>query len=288
MTQEPFTDPYRAPVAAGETESQAYPADDLTVGYGSDSGSSSGVGVDAGSGSTSDVAKDQAAQVGQGAADAGKHVTGVAKEQAGNVAGEAKAQARNLADQARSEVQGQAHTQKQRAADGLRSIGHELGSMADGSEQEGPATQLARQASQLAHDASSWLEQRDPGDLLEEIRSFARRRPGAFLGVAVGAGVLAGRLTRGIKDAGASDSSGSSGSPAASRSTSGNGSGTTGYSAPAYGTTAAGATYITETEPLTDDSGSPSEFGTRTSTASTSAFAEDYPVDDTTLSGEAR
>jgi hypothetical protein len=48
---------------------------------------------------------------------------------------------------------------------------------------------------------ASWLEAREPADLLDEVKSFARRSPGTFLAIAVGAGVLAGRLTRGAKDA---------------------------------------------------------------------------------------
>jgi len=34
--------------------------------------------------------------------------------------------------------------------------------------------------------------------VLEDVKSFARRRPGAFLALAAGAGLIAGRLTRGL------------------------------------------------------------------------------------------
>ena len=269
MSQEPFTDPYRAPVATGE---EAYPAGDITVDYTTgSSGTSDGD-------STTDVAKDQAAQVGQGAADAGKHVAGVAKDQAGNVAGEAKAQARNLAEQARTEVQGQAHTQKQRATEGLRSIGHELGSMADTSEQPGTATDLARRASQAAHAAADWLEQRDPGDLVEEIRSFRRRPPGAFLGIAAAAGVLARRLPRGMT------STGATGSPAAHSTAGQADSGGVGYASPAYGTTATGAVYSTGTEPYTEYPATYPESDVQTPSYS----SQDFPVDGDAIGGETR
>src|SRR4029077_10670527 len=46
--------------------------------------------------------------------------------------------------------------------------------------------------------AAGWLADRDPGALLDEVRSFARRKPGTYLAIALGAGVLAGRLTRGL------------------------------------------------------------------------------------------
>ena len=54
---------------------------------------------------------------------------------------------------------------------------------------------------------ASWLENREPGDLLGEVQRFARNKPGTFLLLAAGAGVLAGRLTRGLT-AGAPETSG--------------------------------------------------------------------------------
>ena len=47
-----------------------------------------------------------------------------------------------------------------------------------------------------AGDAAGWLDQRDPGSLLEEARGFARRRPMAFLAVAAGLGVCIRRRRR--------------------------------------------------------------------------------------------
>jgi hypothetical protein len=55
------------------------------------------------------------------------------------------------------------------------------------------------------------LQNREPAELLEEIRSFARRKPGMFLFGAAAAGILAGRLTSGVKAA-HSDSGSSGGS----------------------------------------------------------------------------
>jgi hypothetical protein len=160
------------------------------------------VGSDAGNttDSTADVAKSQAADVAQSAGAAGQQVVGVAKEQTHEVTAEAGRQARDLFRQTQSELADQAGTQQHRLADGLHALGQELASMADKSEQPGTATSLVRQAADRSHQASSWLRDREPGAVLDEVRDFARRRPGAFLAVAVGAGLLAGRLTRGIKD----------------------------------------------------------------------------------------
>lgn len=137
-----------------------------------------------------------------GAAEAGKQGVGdvaqTATDKAKDVAQETSRQARNLVGEARSQLTEQASTQQQGLATNLRSLGDELGSMADRSDQPGVATELVAQARDRVHDVASWLEGREPADLLDEVRAFARRRPGAFLVGALLAGVVAGRLTRGV------------------------------------------------------------------------------------------
>lgn len=148
--------------------------------------------------STADTAKQQAGEVAGGAADAGKHVAGVAQEQAQHVAGEVKNQAKDLLHQTKGELTEQASAQQKRVASGLRSVGEELGTMAQSSENPGLASDLIRQAADRSGSIASWLEQREPGHVLDEVTRFARRRPGAFLALAAGAGLLAGRLGRGL------------------------------------------------------------------------------------------
>ncbi|WP_420121509.1 hypothetical protein [Nakamurella sp.] len=148
--------------------------------------------------STTGTARHEAGEVAATAKDAGTQVVQSAKEQVGEVTKEAGRQARDLLDQLRSEATDQAATQQERAAGGLRSLADELSGMARRSDQDGPATDLARQAAGRLQDVAQWLEQRDPGDVLDEVRAFARRRPGAYLALAAGAGLLAGRLTRGL------------------------------------------------------------------------------------------
>lgn len=162
-------------------------------------------------GSTTGAAKDQAAQVGQTAKEAGGQVASTAKEEARNVAGEARNQARDLMQQTQSQVREQAGAQKAKAAGGLRSLGEELRALAQGQQAEagtGRVSGLADQAADAVNQFASWLDAREPGDLLEEVRDFARRRPGAFLLGAAAAGVVAGRLTRGAVDANRSEQSG--------------------------------------------------------------------------------
>ncbi len=148
--------------------------------------------------STTEVAKDQAGQVADTAKQAGAQVAGTVKEQAGQVTAEAGKQAKQLLSQAQSEVTEQAAATQQRVAQGLHALADELTGMTKNSDQDGPATDLARQAADKAHQAAGWLADRDPGTLLDEVRSFARRKPGTYLAIALGAGVLAGRLTRGL------------------------------------------------------------------------------------------
>jgi len=131
---------------------------------------------------------------------AAKDVAGTAQEGAKSVAREARSQARELWGQSRDEMVHQAGQQQARLAGGLRDLSSQLQSMADGSQQAGTATDLVRQAAGQVRQAAGWLENREPGDVVEQVRSLARSRPGAFLAGAALLGVVAGRLTRATVD----------------------------------------------------------------------------------------
>jgi hypothetical protein len=146
------------------------------------------------------VARDESTEVGRTAADAAGQVAGTATDQARNVAQEAKAQARDLMGEVRGEVQQQARNGQDKATDGLRALAQELREMVEGGQKSGPASEVARQVADRADRAVAWLGEREPGDLIDEVRSFARRRPAAFLIGAGVAGVIVGRLTRGAVD----------------------------------------------------------------------------------------
>ena len=140
------------------------------------------------------------------AKESGQRVAGTAAEQGKNVLAEGKAQARNLTQEVGQQAHEQSRVQKDKAASGLRSLGTELQSMANAQGgQSGLATDLAQQAAAKVHDLAGWLDQREPGELLDEVRALARRKPGTFLLGALAAGVVAGRLTRGAVDATRSD-----------------------------------------------------------------------------------
>ena len=150
-------------------------------------------------------AKDKAIESAQAGKQAAGEVTQTAVSKAQDVVGEGKAQARNLVGEARDQLRTHASEQHRNAVTNLRSLADELNSMAQAGDQGGIASDLVGQAADRAHGAASWLDRREPGDLVEELRRFARRRPGAFLAGALVAGVLAGRLTRGVVAAHAED-----------------------------------------------------------------------------------
>lgn len=130
-----------------------------------------------------------------------QRVSGVAKQEAANVAGEAKAQARNLAGDLRREVSEQSRQQQHRLAGLLAEFGDELEQMARSSDRSGLASDVAAQVAERSRQVGRFIQDREPGDLLDEVRRFAGRRPGTFLLGALAAGVVAGRLTRGVAQA---------------------------------------------------------------------------------------
>ena len=157
-----------------------------------------------------DVAKDEAASVTSTAKQTAGDVASTAKEQAASVASEAGAQAKNLAGQAKSELTDQASTATQKLAGSLRALGEELSGMASHDAGSGMATNLAQQGAERTQALASWLEDREPKQLLDDASAYARQHPGTFLLLAAGAGVLAGRLVRGLRDDDADQATGSS------------------------------------------------------------------------------
>jgi len=177
---------------------------------------------------TVDTAKEEAKDLTHTATAEAKNVAATAKDEAMSVAGDVKTQAKDLYVQTKQELTEQASTQQQRVASGLRAVGSELGSMADRSD-GGVAGDLVRQAATRVSAAGSWLEARDPGGVIDEVKRFARRKPGVFILGAAVAGVVVGRLTRALASV-ASDEAGSSSSGSSGASSAG---------APAGGVTAA-------------------------------------------------
>jgi hypothetical protein len=159
--------------------------------------------------------------------------------------GEAKDKAADILSEAKSQVDQQSRTQLQALATKLEELSGEVDSMVAGSDVQGTVTELARQLSDKTRALSSQLSQREPKDLLEDVRGFARRRPGTFLAGALAAGIVAGRMTRGAKKAHDDDASGASASsPAGSGASL---AGTAPTAGDLAGTTAVGSTAVGST-----------------------------------------
>jgi len=185
----------------------------MTGSPGTSSGSGSYAAGATEQGGTKDLAKDQASQVKQSATEAASQVGSTSKEQAAQVAQEAKTQAKDLAGQATGQVSQQVGQQVNAGRDKivftLMSIGDEIEQLLNGggAKESGMVSDFARQAQTRVNDFANMLENREPADILEDVRSFARRRPGAFLLGAALTGVIAGRVTRGAQAARKDESS---------------------------------------------------------------------------------
>ena len=138
--------------------------------------------------------------------DQAKHAASVASDEAKQVAADVRDQARGLLDETKNQVQDQSRTQRDRLVDTLRTFGDDLDGMAQN--RDGLASGAAREVAQRVRTISERLDGREPTELLDDLRSFARRRPGMFLAGALVSGVVVGRLLRGGRDAARADTVG--------------------------------------------------------------------------------
>jgi len=143
---------------------------------------------------TTQEAKQQAGEVAGATSSAAADVAGTAKEQAGQVVGEAVNQAQDLLAQTQQQITDQAGEQTQRLAANVRQLAQQLTSMAQSGEPGTTAHSLVQQLADRGHRAAGYLEGRQPGDLVTDLQSLGRRRPGAFLLGAALAGAAVGRL----------------------------------------------------------------------------------------------
>ncbi len=145
-------------------------------------------------GAVAGTAKEQAASVAQTATTAASDVTGTAKEQVGNVVGETVAQAKDLTGQVKEQVGSQVAGQTEKLTGTLRSLG---GQISEG-DTSGVVGQVLGEVGQRVQAFADKLEQTGPQEMLEEVRDYARRNPGTFLLGAAVAGLVAGRLVKGL------------------------------------------------------------------------------------------
>ncbi len=159
---------------------------------------------------------------GRAVADQAEHLATRAGDRAGTVAAEvgdqaqavmrdAQGHAREVMDRTRQDIEQQAEQRSGQAADGLRSLAGNVRALAEGRPDEaGPLVHYLHDAGDRLGGVADRFEQ-GPQAVLGDVRSFARRRPIAFLGICGALGFVAGRLARaGAAGDGSSTSSGES------------------------------------------------------------------------------
>jgi uncharacterized protein YjbJ (UPF0337 family) len=254
----------------GDVTGQGDPFDSVVAGT-STPGATTGTGTGSGSADSSgsgkaDAAKGEAKAVVGDAKDSAQQVAGTAKEQAGKVASEATGQAKQLFGQATSELKDQAGAQQQKAAEGLHAVSQQLTSMADSSD-NGLAQDIVRNLSGRAHGVASWLEGRDPGTLLDDVKHYAARKPGTFIAIAAVSGLFAGRVVKALTAEAKSEHDSSSTSTGTASTTS---AGLTSRTAPPTGDATITGPVAGEYDVVTE--GDVPGFGTTTSSSTPGTF----------------
>ncbi len=119
------------------------------------------------------------------------------KEQAGQVSGEFRDQALQLVDEARTLLQTRADSQTEKLAQGLRRLGNKAGAVAQGwPNEESSVRQYVWQLAEKLDIAADEIELRGVDGLVDEVQSFARRNPTAFIVGAAVVGFGVGRVIR--------------------------------------------------------------------------------------------
>lgn len=135
---------------------------------------------------------------GDGLADHAKQ----AKQQVASLAHAADERARGMLGDIGDDVSREAESQKARLATLARELSSELhrAARADSSDEtdDTRVARLAEAASARTGEFARWLETHAAGDLLDGIRDYARRRPMTFIAASALAGLVMGRLTRGM------------------------------------------------------------------------------------------
>ncbi|MHB1533102.1 MAG: hypothetical protein ACYC1D_00510 [Acidimicrobiales bacterium] len=131
-------------------------------------------------------------------------MSGTVKGQAARVTDEMVEQGRGLTEEAKSQLEQQAHAQSIRVADALAALADEMVALAEGRPHDAEnvrgyastAAETVYNAADRIYDLASELDTRGISSVLDDVQSFARRRPAAFLLGAAAAGFGIGRAVR--------------------------------------------------------------------------------------------
>jgi hypothetical protein len=145
---------------------------------------------------TGGTAREEASATADQARQAAGQVAGTAADQAKAVAGEARQQAGVAVRDLRSRAMNEVEEQSRRAAGALRHWADDVAGLAENAPSDSPARSLVGHAADGGHRAADYLEKQGVEGVLSDVQGFARRRPGAFLGGALLAGLAVGRLVK--------------------------------------------------------------------------------------------
>lgn len=135
------------------------------------------------------------------AGDEARETASIAMQEASDVKEEVKNQARNLIEESRTQLHSEAQQQTDRVAGTVRNLGEQLHALAEGrTDQAGIVADYAREAAQRVHGLASRLDERGFDGAIDDVKRFARRRPGMFLLGAAAAGFAVGRILRNAND----------------------------------------------------------------------------------------
>lgn len=144
-----------------------------------------------------DVARQEGQHVQDTARYAASNVKDTAASRGQEIKGQARRHARGIADDAQRQLRGHAQEETQRAGAALGTAGDQLRALADGRVDE--AGVFGTYVEAAADAVTRWadtIQDRGLDGLLDDLRSFGRRRPGMFLAGALAAGIVAGRFGR--------------------------------------------------------------------------------------------
>ncbi|MFF7372892.1 hypothetical protein [Streptomyces tricolor] len=142
------------------------------------------------------TAKEQASVTAGQAREAAGEVAGTALDQARTVAEEARRQAGSAVGDFRGRVSEEVEGQTRRAAGTVRQWADDLAELARNAPEDSPARGLVSQVADGGHRAADYLDRHGVGGMAEDLKGFARRRPGAFLAGAALAGFAVGRMAK--------------------------------------------------------------------------------------------
>ncbi|MEV8463054.1 ATP synthase subunit B family protein [Streptomyces griseosporeus] len=143
---------------------------------------------------TGQAVKSETSATAEQARQAAGQVASTAVQQAKEVADEARQQAGSVVQELRSRALDEAEGQSRRAAGVLRQWAQDLAELAENAPSDSPARSVAAQAADRGHRAADYVDKQGVEGMVGDLQSFARRRPGLFLGGALLAGLAVGRL----------------------------------------------------------------------------------------------